>query len=118
MIHILKDTALVADIFEKEFDSEVPTGNQGDIIAVVEDGKVQAFIMAEQLIRAGLLWVAPENRNSTKAVKLMRELVRFIYMNAPIGSSVVAIDSDNEFSKILEKVGMHKVEGIVYRKDF
>lgn len=118
MIHILNDSRLVADIFAKEFDSEVPTGGQGGVIAVVKEGRIEAFIMLEQLIRAGLLWVAPEHRNTPKAAKLMRELVRFIHDNSAPNSSVVTIDTDGDFGHILKKIGMREVQGTVYRKDF
>lgn len=118
MITILNDSQLVADIFEEEFDSIPPTGGQGGVIAVVEKGKIEAFIMLEQLIRAGLLWVAPEHRNSPKATKLMRELVRFVHDNSAPNTSVVTFDTEGEFGRILEKVGMKKVDGVVYRKDF
>lgn len=117
MIHILKDKELVADIFAKEFDSAVPQGTQGDIIAIVENGRIKAFVMAEQLIRAGLLWVAPEYRNTPTAMRLMRELVRFIYVNTPPNSSVITIDSTGEFGSIFRHLGMREVEGTVYRKD-
>jgi predicted GNAT family N-acyltransferase len=117
MIHILQDKNLVADIFSEEFQSAVPEGAQGDIIAIVEKGQIKAFVMAEQLIRVGLLWVTPEHRNTPQATRLMRELVRFVYHNLPRNTSVITIDSEGDFGELFKKLGMREVEGQVYRKD-
>lgn len=118
MILELNDLTPLKNIFNNEFDSVPPDPGQGSVLAVVEDGQIEAFVMVELLVRAGLLWVAPEHRNTPKAARLVKELMRYVYINIPDGTSAITIDSDGEFGRLFKKLGMYPLEGTLYRKDF
>lgn len=117
MILQLADNNLVRDIFKKEFESVPPTQEQGSIVAVVNDGQIDAFIMAEALVRVGLLWVNPVHRQSHKSIKLTKELIRYIKQAMPPDSSVVTIDDSGRFGDIFKHLGMREVDGQLYRID-
>lgn len=117
MIKILEDASGLADIFKKEFDSVVPTGNQGNVIAVIEDGEIKAFITAEVLIRVGLLWIKPEYRKSAQGNKWMRQLIRFLFAYMPKEFPAITIDDTGRYGKLFTKLGMRKVLGTIYRLD-
>lgn len=118
MIHILKDPQIVSDIFSNEFNSTPPMPPQGEIVASVSNGRIDSFLLVEQLVRIGLLWVAPEHRNTTKSLRLTRELVHYVVPRIPTNTSVITIDEKDEFDKVFKHLGMRKVNGIIYRKDF
>jgi hypothetical protein len=117
MIFKLADNELVGDIFRDEFDSIPPSQQQGSIIAVVNNGQIDAFVMAEALVRVGLLWVNPAHRQSYKSIKLTKELISYIKQGMPPDSSVVTIDESGRFGNIFKHLGLREVEGKLYRID-
>lgn len=117
MITIIKDASDLAEVFKKEFNSVVPQPDQGNVIAVVEDGEIKAFITAEVLIRVGLLWIKPEERKTSKGNKWMRQLIRFLFQYTPKHLPVVTIDDTGRYGRLFEKLGMRKVLGTIYRLD-
>lgn len=118
MIKLLEDERYVLKpVFETVFQSEVPDKEQANILAVVEDNKVVAFVTSEVLIRVGLVWVHPKRRGM-KGMKAVRQLLRETARSIPKGASVIAIASEDRFKEICEKNGMREVEGAVFRLDF
>lgn len=118
MIKILQDTELVKDIFAEEFGSEPPPLDQGSVIAIVEGGQIKAFLLVEMLIRAGLLWVTPEQRKTPQAAKYIKDLSKYVIYTMAPGMSGITIDDTGRYGKIFEQIGMYPVEGQIYRKDF
>lgn len=109
----------LADVFENEFDgSLVPHAEQAHIVAITENGEVQAFVVSEVLIRVGMIWVKPEMRNTVKSSGWLKKLVRYIARSIPQGSSAIVIDSDDENGTLLKRLGLREIKGQVYRMDF
>jgi hypothetical protein len=116
-IQRITDTSAFAELFREEFDSDPPTGEQGAIFAIVEDGEVQAFIMAEQLVRIGLMWVKPEKRKTSASAKYLRKLFSFVFDSVPLNTSVVSLDCTGEYHRLLTKLGFRKLKGDLHRLD-
>lgn len=104
------------EVFREEFDSALPDANQANILVYEEDGRILGFITAEMLIRAGMIWVEPTKRGSA-AAKIVKALAQYLEANIPHGSSVVTI-GDEKYDGLFTKLGMRKIDGQVYRKDF
>jgi hypothetical protein len=100
----------LTDIFAKEFDAEIPNIGKASIIAdVAEDGTIRSFLVAEHLMRVGL--IHSENGKT-------RGLVNWVLANMPRRVSVITIASEPRFEKLFERFGMRRVEGTVFRRDF
>jgi hypothetical protein len=113
----LTDTASLEQIFIDEFESLPPTGEQGAVFAVIEEGEVQAFIMAEQVVRIGLMWVKPEKRKTSASAKYLRHLFSFLFDSVPPNTSVVSLDCTGEYHRLLTKLGFRKLKGDLHRLD-
>lgn len=102
-------------VFDKAFESELPSATQANILAVVEDGQIIAFLTAEVLIRAGMLWVHPKKRGTAQSARMIKALARETAQSIPKGASVITIGT--EYADLFKRLGMRKVEGDVYRID-
>lgn len=118
MVEVLSDPSVVAEIFQREFDSVPPDPSQGHVLAIVENGAVKAFIMRELLIRIGLLWVTPEERDTPLAAKRVKELLRYVVASIPEHASVISIDDTGEYARLFNRLGMRSVPGDIFRIDF
>jgi len=116
-IRIIEDTSILEDIFRKEFDSIPPTGTQGLVFGLYEGNELKAFVLAEQLLRIGLIWVNPEDRERKKGVGYLRRLFNYLWNAVPENNSVIGIDCDGKYYKVLERFGYRKLKGTVYRLD-
>lgn len=109
--------SLVEDVLMDEFSSIPPSNEQGAIIGIVEDGEVKAFLLAEQLVRVGLIWVKPEERTTKKSFGYLRKMFDYLVKYTPNDTSVVGFDCTGEYKKLLEKFGFRPVRGDIYRLD-
>lgn len=105
------------DIYDQEFDSDLPLPDQANIVAVKNGDDIEAFVTAEVLIRADSWWVKPELRNTPKAAAHIRTLYRYLIKTIPAGSSVITLAACDTHRKIFEHIGMRYVAGDVYRID-
>lgn len=104
-------------IFESEFDSELPTEDQANIVAVIEDDELQAFVTAETLLRTDMWWVSPPYRKTSRAARLIRQLKTYLFAKIPQGTSVVIFAKDDNQGRLFTKLGFRKVPGTIYRID-
>lgn len=111
------DRESLKGVFESEFDSELPTEEQANIVAVVQDDELQAFVTAETLLRTDMWWVSPPYRNTSKAASLIRKLKSYLFANVPTGTSVVIFAKDENQGRLFTKLGFRKVPGTIYRID-
>lgn len=100
--------------YEQEFNSELPTEQQANILGVIEDGEIKAFITTEVLLRVGLLWVSPTSTTPSTHIK---EMIRHLIVNIPKGSSVVGIATEPIQGRLFENLGFYECEGTLYRTD-
>jgi hypothetical protein len=107
---LLETREHLRDIFENQFDSQLP-GDEAHIIES-EDG----FVVIEHLYRAGPWWLKPEIRGTSKAGTAIRRFAKFILEHLPKGESVIVITSSDSQEKLCRKIGMRKV-GSCYRLD-
>jgi len=118
MIQILDDANVLAEIFDKEFDCLPPHPRFGDVVAIVEDGEIKAFMCREMLIHIGTVWVTPEERKTSKATKWLKALTEYVIVNMPKGSSAVVLDETGLYERLLKFLGLKKSTGQAYRIDF
>ena len=104
-------------IFESELDSELPTEEQANIVAITEDDELLAFVTAETLLHTDNWWITPQHRNTPKAVRLIRQLKSHLLANIPKGSSIVIFAKDENQERLFSKLGMRKEPYTVYRLD-
>jgi len=118
MIHIIENPSLVTDICQKDFDCLPPHPNFGDVVAIIENEKIKAFMCREMLFHVGTVWVNEEDRGTTKGVKWLRDLMRYVILSLPPGSSAVVLDEMQKNQQLLEFLGFQKRSGDFYRMDF
>lgn len=119
MVYLLNEDErpVLFDIYDKEFDSDLPRPKEANIVAVKNGDDIEAFVTAEVLIRADMWWVKEELRNTPKAAAHIRRLARYLIQNVPPGSSVITLAGCDTHRKIFERIGMRNVPGEVYRLD-
>jgi len=115
LVHLLSNEERLSfkEVFENEFDSELPNARQANIVAYGNS----AFITTEVLLRAGLVWVDPSLRNTPKSASILKRLVQYLHQHIPKGSSVIGIATNPKEERLMQRMGMRRVEGIIYRKD-
>jgi ribosomal protein S18 acetylase RimI-like enzyme len=112
------DREALKGIYESEFNSELPSEEQANIVACIEDDELLAFVTAETLIRTDMWWIAPPYRKSSKAASLIRKLARYLFQHVPKNSSVVIFARDENQGRLFKKLGFREVPDIkVYRLD-
>jgi len=117
MVKILADNNLVAEICHNDFNCLPPHPRYGDVIAVVEEGEIKAFMSREILIHIGTVWVNHEDRGSVKAAKWMKELIKRAILELPQASSALVVDETNRYGNLLETIGFYEKGGTTYRMD-
>lgn len=119
MLELLDENArrVLFDIYDREFDAELPHSDQANILAVKNGDDIEAFVTAEVLIRADMWWVKEELRNTPKAAAHIRKMARYLLKTIPKGSSIITLAGCDTHRKIFEHLGMRYVAGDVYRID-
>lgn len=103
------------EIFEDEFDSDLPEPKNTDIFVAYDHGRMTGFVLVEDVKVIGQLYVVPEKRNN--ASHTVRELVRCIREKYDGKAVVGAVASEPRFKKLYESLGMYKIFGDFYRKN-
>lgn len=119
MIYLIGEDERLAlfDIYDQEFDADLPHADQANIVAIKNGDDIEAFVTAETLIRADMWWVKEELRNTPKAAAHIRALYRYLRKNIPAGQSVITLAGCDTHRKIFKHIGMRYVAGDVYRLD-
>lgn len=117
MIQILDDPNVLTEIFEKEFDCLPPHPDFGDVIAIIEDGEIKAFMSRETLIHVGTVWVNPKDRKTAKAGRWLKDLARQVILGMPKNSSTIIVDETGLYAKLLKFLGFRTYKGTTYRID-
>jgi len=101
------------DIFDKEFDSDLP--DAGEIYISTEQGKRKGFILAEPLMMVGQIYVYPEFRNASARTAM--EMVRFMNNRFRGKMPVGCIASEARFKKLYNALDMQEIDGTFFRKN-
>lgn len=104
------------EIFEREFDSDLPKPENSRILACFEDGKMVGFVLAEQVLMIGQIYVVPPRRE--KSGEIVRSLLSYIREKIAPRNVVGAVASEKRFEALYRAFGMQKIEGKFYRKNF
>jgi hypothetical protein len=117
MIQIIDNTDEIVRIFETEFACTPPDPKFGDIVAIVEDGEVKAFMSRELLMHVGTFWVNPTDRKTVKSGRWLKELAQYVIVNMPKHSTTIIIDETGLYDRILRFLGFRKSKGTPYTID-
>jgi hypothetical protein len=100
------------DIFEKEFDSDLP--ETGEIFISTEGSRRTGFILVEPIRMVGQIYVYEDFRKDSvkNAMKLVKH-VQNLYQGSPVGT----VASEARFEKLYRLMGMDKIEGTFFRKN-
>lgn len=105
-------------IYESEFNSELPTEDQANIVALTKDDELLAFVTAEHLLRTDMWWVAPTYRKTSKAAAFIRKLKTYLLSKIPQGTSVIIFAKDENQERLFTKLGFREVPSVkVFRLD-
>lgn len=106
------------DIFDREFDSDLPHDDQANILAIRGEGELpEAFVVCEFLLRADMWWVREDLRDTPRAAGHIRALARHLLETIPQGMSVITFAGCDTHRRIFDHLGMRYVPGDVYRLD-
>lgn len=117
MIEILPEHrwSELESVFDREFDAALPNKDKATILAGLdENGQVEAFIVAETLVRIGQVYVSDKGKGKNYPFSF----IRYLLGNIGTHTSVIVIASDERFESLCEKLKMRSVEGSVFRRDF
>jgi hypothetical protein len=107
----------LADVFMEEFENTLPPVN-ANVIGLFENDELIGFLVAETLLRVGMVWTKPEIRNTMQSALATKELAQYAYQSIPQGASAIVIASEKKFEPLLKRLGMKEVIGKIFRKDF
>jgi hypothetical protein len=103
------------EIFDDEFESDLPEPHNSDIFVAYDGGKMVGFVLSERVQMLGQLYVVPEKRNNT--IEITKELLSSLREKYDGKEVVGAVASEPRFKKLYESLGMQKIFGDFYRKN-
>lgn len=101
-------------IFEREFDSDLPIPQNAKIFGCFEGEKMLGFILAENVVFIGQVYVIESERTSGAAKKMLsfvRE--KFSRERKP----VAAVASEKRFEMLFKSLGMTEIGGKLFRRN-
>lgn len=101
-------------IFEDEFDSDLPEEENAEIFMATDGNKRTGFILAEDVKMIGQIYVYPDFRK--ESAKYAGQMVRFCQERFK-GTSVATLASEPRFEKLYKLLGMQKIPGTLFRKN-
>lgn len=102
----------ISDIFNEVFDSDMPPPPHSEFYGLFEDGRLEGFILAEQITIIGQIFIKNEKNNSNYA----RKLIRFVRDKAFPTQSVAALASETRFEMLYRTLGLQKIKGTLFRR--
>lgn len=105
----------IEEIFDDEFDSDLPDAKVSDLIGVYDGAELVGFVLAEKIEMVGQIYVAPAKRNN--ASQIARNLIRYLRDNIPDGVAVGAVASETRFEALYRSLGMQKIRGNFFRRN-
>lgn len=104
----------VIPIFKKVFnDSDVPPPEHGKFIGVFEDGRLEAFLMLEEIVMIDQVW----SRQSENSIKYLKRLVQFTRDSVPERQTVGTVFDGTRYEMLFRMLGFLKVPGILFRRN-
>jgi hypothetical protein len=104
------------DIFNNEFDSDLPDPKTAEIVVAYENGVMVGFVLLEKVLIVGQIYVIPSQRLKNNS-GIVRNLIRYVRDKVPQGLSVAAVASDIRFEALFKSLGMQKIVGTFFRRN-
>lgn len=95
-------------IFEKEFDADIPPTSQANVVGVFENDQLQGFIVCELMFRVGMVSIRTDKRNTSKSVKYLRALFRYLHQSIPRPSTVITVLDDDKYVETVKRNGIDR----------
>jgi hypothetical protein len=107
---------LLKEIFESEFDSDLPAPEHSCIaMAIAEDtNEPVGFILMEQVVMVGQVYIFPQARQTCGRMAA-RKLINFVQRLLRGKHNTCAVASEPRFARLFNNLGMHEVEGTLFR---
>lgn len=106
---------LFKEIFEQEFNSDLPLPENSEIFCACEDGEVLGFLLAENVVMIGQIYVVPKMRKNSG--KIAQSLVRFVRHHIAPTNTVGAVASETRFNNLFKSFGMQHIKGMFFRRN-
>lgn len=106
---------LFKEIFEKEFDSDLPLPENSTILAACMDGQVVGFILAEKIVMLGQIFVLPEKQHSS--LQIVQQMINYISESIALTNVVGAVASEDRFTRLFKQFGMQEISGKFFRRN-
>lgn len=87
-------------------------GESDTILFRESNGKIESFIVIENLLRVGQIYNESDDRSAP--LQMIREVLKRV----PKDSSVIVIATDERYESLCEKLEMREIEGKLFRRDF
>lgn len=110
----VKDFSRLEKVFKAEFGS-LPKAENSTIFGAFEDGRLIGFILAEDVVMIGQIYVVPEKRN--ESMSIVNSLVQTVKNEYDGKDNVGAVASEPRFEEMFKSLGMGKINGVFYRKN-
>ncbi len=103
----------LVDIFDKVFESDLPSPNHAEILGCFEDNKLKGFVLLEQVQFVGLIYVKDEKKDA----KAVRKMLKYVREKVSRKQAVAAVASEPRFEMLFKTLGMQKIPGTIFRRN-
>lgn len=113
-IKLVEDHESLQQIFENEFDMDVPSKEQANIVGYYENGQLKAFMVTELLLRVSMPCVRP-SESPHKGRTYLKNIIDYLFRSIKPETSVVVFAHEEIHRKIVKRLGFYEVPGEVFR---
>jgi GNAT superfamily N-acetyltransferase len=99
-------------IFEGEFRSAMPDPRHSEILVMREDDELIGFLVIELAVWLPELYVAPNHRGSSAALRLLN----YVGDRVPEGKSILCTPDSKRLETWCERKGLKRIQGTLFRK--
>jgi hypothetical protein len=100
-------------VFDKTFGSDIGSPKHGTIVGVFEDGKIEAFLLMENIVMIDQVW-SRTPKNNTRYIK---SLIRWVRERVPETQTVATMSDGKRFEILFRLLGMQKIAGTFFRRN-
>jgi hypothetical protein len=100
-------------IFDKTFNSDMPSPEHGEIIGVFENGRLEAFLLMENIVMIDQVW----SRSPKKNPQYIKSLVRYVRNKVPDNQTVATVSDGKRFEILFRLLGMERIAGTLFRRN-
>jgi predicted GNAT family N-acyltransferase len=108
--------ARLKDIFNDEFDSDVPETENSEILGAFEDSQLVGFVLVEDVKMIGQIWTRPDKRNDS--VNIVQALLKQLREKYEGKAVIGAVASQKRFVNLYRSLRFQRIAGEFFRRNF